>query len=230
MNFGCFAIKKCISVTVIVGPMSQLTAYNIPILVTFWHFNTISNGFFLSPDSGKLRDQSLWVDFWVSPVNNDTGSSGHEQSTSLARTGAVMFSKNFLALIAGLVHVINYDSEFKLIQLPEPHLCTHNAAQCPLWHIPSIARVRQHLVQDKYVTWPPCSLSKMSRVPLFIQATNFNGQSGIQKQSDNFNSNNLESGSIAVSKLCTFKNRNDHIIPKHIMVIIKSREAGGGSC
>lgn len=43
----------------------------------------------------------------------------------------------------------------------------------------------------------------MSCVPLFIQATNFNGQSGIQKQSDNFNSNNLESWSIAVSKLCT---------------------------
>ena len=181
--------------------------YNLE-LTTFqsrWHFDILTRSV---TDSFCLRIQENWginLCEWIfecllsimTPVHQD-------MSTSLARTGAVMFSKNFLALIAGLVHVINYDSEFKLIQLPEPHLCTHNAAQCPLWHIPNIARVRQHLVQDKYVTWPPCSLSKMSRVPQFIQATNLNGQPGIQKQSDNFNSNNLETQSISVSKLCTF--------------------------
>ena len=191
--------------------MLQLGAYNIPIPVTFWHFNTISNGFFLSPDSGKLRDQSLWVDFLVSPVNNDTGSSGHEHV--IATNWCCNFLQEFSSFNgrSGSRHKLRLASEFKLIQLPAPHLWTHNAAQRPPWHIPSIARVRQHLVQDKYVTWPPCSLSKMSRVPQFIQATNLNGQSGIQKQSDNFNSNNLETQSISVSKLCTFGNSNLNI-------------------
>ena len=116
MNFGCFAIKKCISVTVIVGPMSRLTAYNIPILVTFWHFNTIGNGFFLSQDSGKLKDQSLWVDFWVSAVNNDTSSSGHENV--IGTNWCCNFLQEFWSFNGRCSrHKLRLASEFKLIVL-----------------------------------------------------------------------------------------------------------------
>ena len=87
--------------------------YNLE-LTTFqsrWHFDILTRSV---TDSFCLRIQENWginLCEWIfecllsimTPVHQD-------MSTSLARTGAVMFSKNFLALIAGLVHVINYDS------------------------------------------------------------------------------------------------------------------------
>lgn len=122
MNFGCFAIKMCISARLIVGPNVRLTAYNIPIPVTFWHFNTLSNGFFLSQDSGKLKDQSLWVDFWVSPVNNDTSSSGHENVIGM--NWCCNFLQEFWSFNGRCSrHKLRLASEFKLIVLRPGPTC-----------------------------------------------------------------------------------------------------------